>query len=152
MSPDGARFMKEEIQNSLACSKDPSEITLKKHLAEGKDVIILNVWRPLCVVEDNPLGLCKWKSPSEEECPNWGTTPTNPSNAIQAWRYMEDQEWFYLSKQKPDEVYVFLQHDSRAEDKHGINVPHASFMLEDDHRKLPTRSSFECRVIAIVES
>lgn len=45
-----------------------------------------------------------------------------------------------------------MQHDSRAEDKHGINVPHASFMLEDGKGKFPTRASFECRVIAIVES
>ncbi|EGG06785.1 uncharacterized protein MELLADRAFT_30159, partial [Melampsora larici-populina 98AG31] len=88
---------------------------------------IYNVWRPIRRVHDIPLGICKWDSVSQEDVLDWGILPTYVANTVQAWKYRKGQSWFYLSKQRPDEVYVFMQHDSRAPNSHGINVPHASF-------------------------
>ncbi|EGF98195.1 uncharacterized protein MELLADRAFT_30153, partial [Melampsora larici-populina 98AG31] len=112
---------------------------------------IINVWRPVHAVQDNPLGLCKWNSLLPEDTLQAKITPTTAENSMQAWRYREGQDWFYLSKQQPSEVYAFMQHDSRGENGHGVNVPHASFTLTEDREKTFTRISFECRVIAIVD-
>ncbi|KAH9821278.1 hypothetical protein DFH28DRAFT_861518, partial [Melampsora americana] len=71
--------------------------------------------------------------------------PTHASSSIQTWRYHKEQNW------EPDEVYVFMQHDSTAPDGHGINVPHASFAMAKDPPKSSQKSSIECRVIEFLE-
>ncbi|EGG04541.1 uncharacterized protein MELLADRAFT_30168, partial [Melampsora larici-populina 98AG31] len=106
---------------------------------------ILNVWRPIHAVQDNHLGFCKWDSLVKEDAVEANIKPDGSWNSLQAWKYRKDQKWFYLSEQKPHEAFVFMQHDSRAPDGHGINVPHASFNLEKDADKPPTRMSFEAR-------
>ncbi|EGF98747.1 uncharacterized protein MELLADRAFT_69094 [Melampsora larici-populina 98AG31] len=152
LSPQGAKFSRGELQEDFLKSEDPSRVKFGKYLKQGKKIVILNVWRPICVVQDNPLGICGWDSLLPEDALDFNITPTHAGNVIQAWRYREGQKWFYLSKQRSDEVYVFMQHDGTARNRHGINVPHASFTLQEDVGKVPQRTSFECRVIVIVES
>ncbi|EGG03099.1 uncharacterized protein MELLADRAFT_90434 [Melampsora larici-populina 98AG31] len=150
MSPQGAKFVKDYVLERCLESKDPKEMEVGRYLQEGKHAVILNVWRPLGTVTDNHLGLCKWDSLSKEDALYSSITPTNGGNTLQRWQYRQGQRWFYLSEQKADDVYVFMQHDSRAADGHGVNVPHASFNLETDRNEAPKRSSYETRVIAIV--
>ncbi|KAH9824804.1 hypothetical protein DFH28DRAFT_941796 [Melampsora americana] len=152
LSARGAKFGRETIQQELLSSGDPRKVKFGNYLKRGDKIVVVNVWRPIHVVQDNPLGLCKWDSLIPEDALDWGIIPTQTENMIQAWDYREGQEWFYTSHQRPDEGYVFMQHDGRAEDGHGINVPHASFSLKGDAARFPKRTSFECRVIAIVES
>lgn len=152
MSPEGARYIKSRVQKDFLESKDPDEQRFGEHLSQGgKNVVILNVWRPIHTVEDHPFGLCKWNSISKEDQLNWNIKPNNPDNSIQAWTYRSTQEWFYINKQTADQVYLFIQHDSRAPDGHGINVAHASFNFEKDHLDRPERMSFESQIIAIIE-
>ncbi|EGG03752.1 uncharacterized protein MELLADRAFT_108937 [Melampsora larici-populina 98AG31] len=151
LSTAGAKFMKGHLQERFLKSEDPIEQEFGEHLSRGgEDVVIFNVWRPIQKVKDNPLGLCKWDSVSKEDQLNWKIRPDRQSNSIQVWDYKPTQQWFYLSEQEPHEVYVFIQHDSRAEDGHGISVPHASFRFEEDYKNQPKRMSFESRIIAIV--
>ncbi|EGG03100.1 uncharacterized protein MELLADRAFT_30091, partial [Melampsora larici-populina 98AG31] len=113
---------------------------------------ILNVWRPIQPVSDNPLGLCEWSSLSPpDDTLEYGVEPTTASNSIQPWKYKEGQKWWYLSNMRPDEAYVFMQHDNTAKNGHGINVPHASFKMVTDDPNISQRSSVECRVMAFFE-
>ncbi|EGG04540.1 uncharacterized protein MELLADRAFT_108363 [Melampsora larici-populina 98AG31] len=150
MSPEGAEYMKGVARKVFLTSPDPMEIRFGKYMREGKNIAIFNVWRPICTVEDNHLGLCNWRSLVKEDAVNFNIKPHNGLSSAQAWKYREGQQWFYLSKQQPNEAFVFMQHDSRAPDGHGINVPHASFKLKKDAGKPPTRMSFEARVVAIL--
>ncbi|EGG05453.1 uncharacterized protein MELLADRAFT_64152 [Melampsora larici-populina 98AG31] len=152
MSPEGAIYFKTGFQQKLLASKDPSEVKFGQKMKKGKDVMILNVWRPLKIVQDNPLGICKWSSLLKQDAINFDRKieATNALNSFQAWKYREGQQWFYISQQTPDQAYIFVQHDSR--DGHGINVPHASFTLEDKQARKPTRISFETRIVALVDS
>lgn len=150
MSPKGAEFIKGLARNTFLTSTDPSEIRFGKYMREGKNIAILNVWRPIRIVQDNHLGFCKWDSLVKEDALDFGIKPSEPFNSLQPWRYREGQQWFYLSEQEPHEAFVFMQHDSTAPDGHGINVPHASFELEKDADKPPTRMSYEARIVAIL--
>ncbi|EGG11881.1 uncharacterized protein MELLADRAFT_58945 [Melampsora larici-populina 98AG31] len=150
MSPEGAEWFKLRAQNQLLRSMDPSEVAFGKHLSQGKDVVIYNVWRPLHTVQDNHLGFCKWDSGLKEDALTSNPQVTNSKNALQPWRYSEAQRWYYLSEQKKEDVFVFMQHDARASDGHGINVPHTAFNFEG-FQGPDTRKSYEIRVIAIIE-
>ncbi|EGG02997.1 uncharacterized protein MELLADRAFT_109728 [Melampsora larici-populina 98AG31] len=139
MSPEGAKILKEHFQDQWLNLGDTEMIQFGKYLEKNKDCAIVNVWRPIQTVENNPLGLCKWNSLAEEDVLDFGVKPQSASTTVQPWEYKAHQEWFYLSEQKPDEAYVFMQHDSRAKDGHGINVPHASFRMKDDNPESHTR-------------
>ncbi|EGG03098.1 uncharacterized protein MELLADRAFT_65847 [Melampsora larici-populina 98AG31] len=154
LSAEGAEFAKQLTQAILLSSEDPEEYKFGRYLQEdGKNVVIVNVWRPIHTVQDHHLGICKWDSSLKEDAMRWRLEPSNLDNALQPWRYREGQSWWYLSDMRPDEAYVFMQHDSRAkEDGHGINVPHASFTFKKDANKPSTRMSFESSVIAIIKS
>lgn len=153
-SPRGAKHFKRELQERLLKSQNPDLMEFGKQMKKGKDVVIYNVWRPLQVVKDNHLGICKWDSLLKEDAIKFKQKiqQFDASNSFQAWRYREGQQWFFLSHQAPDEAYIFMQHDIRAaKDAHGINVPHASFNLEEEDEERSTRISFECRIVAIVD-
>lgn len=152
MSAEGAIFFKTGFQQKLLASKYPDEVEFGKKMKEGKGVMILNVWRPLQIVQDNPLGICKWDSLLKEDAINFDKNieATNSLNSFQPWKYRKGQQWFYMSQQTPDQVYIFVQHDSR--DGHGINVPHASFTLKGKQVSKPSRISFETRIVALVDS
>lgn len=149
-SARGAKWKKSVIGDRLLRSSDPGQVKFGKHLKEGKDVLILGFWRPIRTVEDNHLGFCKWDTLLKDDALPTKFEPTRSLNALQPWQYRSDQKWFYLSKQEPDEAFIFMQHDSTAKDDHGVNVPHASFNLEG-HEGPFTRASFETKVIVIVD-
>ncbi|EGF97656.1 uncharacterized protein MELLADRAFT_69856 [Melampsora larici-populina 98AG31] len=151
MSPEGATWIKSEVQDLLFNSKDPREVEFGRHMTQGKDVVIYNVWRPLHTVQDNHLGFCRWDSLLKEDALQSHINPTKAGNALQPWRYREGQSWFFLSHQEPHEAFIFKQHDDRAkEDGHGINVPHASFTLKG-YKGPSTRVSFEVKIIARID-
>lgn len=152
MSSQGAAFWKGKLREKLSESKERDQVEFLKNLKQGKDVVIYNVWRPLITVQDNHLGLCKWDSLLKEDAMkfNQNIKSTHFTNSFQPYKYREGQQWYYLSHQKPDEVFVFVQHDSRA-DRDGMNIPHGSFRLPEDHKEQPTRMSYETSIMAIIE-
>ncbi|KAH9810554.1 hypothetical protein DFH28DRAFT_489201 [Melampsora americana] len=151
LSPSGAEWKKQEIQEAFLKSKDPSIYHLGDSIKRGKHLLILNVWRPVETVDDNPLAICDWTSVKKKDAHKFKVTPSHIGNAIQAWKYQPHQKWFYLSNQKPHEVFVFMQHDSHAQDKHGMNVPHASMIMSGPGSGIPTRTSYEFRIAVVLD-
>ncbi|EGG00645.1 uncharacterized protein MELLADRAFT_67670 [Melampsora larici-populina 98AG31] len=135
LSPSGAKYMKNNIKQRFLQSTDPKEVQFGQYLQE---------------VEDNHLGFCAWNSLVEEDAIKSNIIPTSAGNALQPWKYRKGQKWYYLKNQQPNEVYVFLQHDDRAADGHGINTPHAAFRLEDQAGE-SIRMSFDAKLIAIID-
>ncbi|EGG03744.1 uncharacterized protein MELLADRAFT_108930 [Melampsora larici-populina 98AG31] len=149
LSPEGAQKTISWVEKRFLESEDPEEKAFGQLLStKAYNVVILNVWRPLSKVEADPLGLCRWTSVAPSDRVDSKIVPDRAGNALQAWNYGDHQEWFYLKEQEPHEAHVFIQHDGRANDGHGMSVPHASFVLRENEDK-PKRKSFECRVMAL---
>ncbi|EGG07325.1 uncharacterized protein MELLADRAFT_62621 [Melampsora larici-populina 98AG31] len=151
MSSIGAKFIKENfITTRLKALNDAKANEFLEEMRQGNHVVILNVWRPIQQVERDPLAICDWTTVSDEDHLDFGHHPMEADNAIQAWSYNKKQSWYYLPQQQPNEVFVFVQHDSAAPDGHGMNVPHASPVLLGTPEDTDHRLSYDFRIAAIV--
>lgn len=152
LSSLGAEFMKSNfILPRCEASNDQDANAFGEQMMDiNKRVVILIVWRPLKRVERNPLAFCDWQTVSDQHALSFNHQITNPKEVLQAWSYHEDQNWFYLSQMEPDEVFVFVQHDSAAKNGHGMNVPHVSPHLLHTPDGTAHRVSVEFKVAAIV--
>ncbi|KAH9813489.1 hypothetical protein DFH28DRAFT_341813 [Melampsora americana] len=148
LSPEGATYWTQELKEHHHYSITDSD-EFRKAVVDEKRLVIFNVWRPVQIVKDNPLAICDWKSLKKTDALNLKFTPTDLNNAQQAWKYAAHQKWGYVPNQKPKEVFVFIQHDSHGKDGHGMNVLHASVVLEGQQGTF-TRQSYEFRIAVIM--
>ncbi|KAH9817853.1 hypothetical protein DFH28DRAFT_1106135 [Melampsora americana] len=151
LSIKGAESLKEELERKYIKSPYKRDRKFGQSIKDGKRLVVFNVWRPIKIVKDNPLAICDWNSIKEEDKMEFGLKPTSHGNAIQTWKYGDHQRWVYLPDQKPEEVFVFIQHDSHGKDGHGINVPHASVVLKGQEDKPSSRQSYEFRIAVIMK-
>ncbi|KAH9814827.1 hypothetical protein DFH28DRAFT_969508, partial [Melampsora americana] len=151
MSGEGAEFLKANFMPTLEGINDKKTNGFYKQMLDPKNrVVLFNIWRPLQQVERDPLAFCDWQTASDQDVRQFDRPITTAKQLIQGWDYNEHQRWYYLSQQKPNEVFVFVQHDSAAADGHGINVPHVSPRLLNTPDDAAPRISCEFRVAAIV--
>lgn len=121
---------------------------LKDVTENGKHWQMVNAWRPLKPIEKSPVtvahtGSMAWEDylvvPQPEVGPGtegfWLQRPQNPER---------QHEWWFMDKQTPDEVLLFLQHDSKGAQVIG----HTSFQLPGEVPKEP-RESIEVRLFVI---
>ncbi|KAH9813488.1 hypothetical protein DFH28DRAFT_341796 [Melampsora americana] len=150
LSPEGAKYWTQELKEHYHYSLTDSD-EFQKAVVDEKCLVIFNVWRLVQIVKDNPLAICDWKSLKKTDALNLKFTPTDLNNAQQAWKYAAHQKWGYVPNQKPKEVFVFIQHDSHGKDGHGMNVLHASVVLEGQQGTF-TRKSYEFRIAVIMDN
>ncbi|KAH9814828.1 hypothetical protein DFH28DRAFT_1057999 [Melampsora americana] len=151
MSTGGAKFLMSNFMPTREGIDDKKTNGFhKKMLDPDKRVVIFNVWRPLQQVERDPLAICDWQTTSDQDVKQFDRPVTIARQLIQGWDYNEHQRWYYLSQQKPNEVFVFVQHDSAAPDGHGMSVPHVSPRLLNTPDDAAPRISCEFKVAAIV--
>lgn len=140
---------------------DQSEISgpgrVRRHVPEDAErllktrVQILNVWRPVKIVEKDPLALC-----DDRTCPDSDLVPVRviyPDRETELYyaHASEKHEWHYYSRMRPDEVLFFKCYDSKR-DGRARRVPHAGFVDHTvDNDNLPTRESIETRCIVFYE-
>ncbi|RDW60546.1 hypothetical protein BP6252_11929 [Coleophoma cylindrospora] len=115
-------------------------------MLEGR-VQCVNVWRPINgPVKDWPLALCSARTidPVQDLEPCDLVYPDYVVENMQVY-HRDQQQWFYMSDQMPDEAWVFLQADTKPE---GVPVPHVAIPLPDIRSKnWPPRESIECRAL-----
>lgn len=132
---------------------------------QGPRWAMLSVWRPMETVLRDPLAVLDIKSftSGEREKPyaelirpykaRPGFDPNYMSATLLPLAPEKGQEhtWYYLSEQKPEEVYALKLFDSEAH-KQGSQVaeclPHSAFALPDQDDK-PVRRSVEIRMMVI---
>lgn len=151
LSAEGAQYWKKNVQERYLNSPYQGDNDFGQSIKDGKRLVVYNVWRPVKIVEDNPLAICYWDSLRPGDKTDHKLKPTSHSTAIQTWKYEEHQKWAFLSNQKPEEAFVFMQHDSHGKGGHGINVPHASVILEGQEDKPSTRQSYEFKIAVIMD-
>lgn len=103
---------------------------------------MFNVWRPLKPVQRDPLAVAdKTSVPLEDHI---SVVTAQPNITTFFTKNNKNHRWWYMKDQTPEDVLVFLQHDSQG----GPVVPHAAFSLPEAPPSEP-RQSIEARVIAV---
>lgn len=111
---------------------------------------VVNVWRPLAPVERDPLVLCDRRTATESQFMAVGAAhrmmqPASKTSWLRAPGSEEkEHEWYYMSRQMPNQPVVFVQWDSRG----GVGTPHSSVVLPEQEGK-PVRRSVESRHVVL---
>lgn len=107
---------------------------------------ILNVWRPLKTIQRDPLAIADSRSiPDSDLIALRRTYPDGKDgeNGVVIADGIAQHKWYYLSRQQPDEILLFKQHESDPSAK-SRGTPHSSFQLPGTE-SLPNRESIEIR-------
>lgn len=110
---------------------------------------IVNVWRPLEAVEQDPLALAEAGSVAERDLV--GAAIVYPTKKGETWavKHGTGHRWMYKSRQTSDEVWVFKCFDSRVDVAR--RVPHSAFKLPGQ-RKEGSRQSIEVRALVLFDT
>jgi hypothetical protein len=110
--------------------------------------IVINAWRPIKTIQKDPLAVMDATSvPDSDLVPLKRIMP----NGKEAENYLVKagnsggHKWYYLHKQRPDEVLAFKIFDSDASCR-ARRTPHSSFVYPGTE-KMPTRESIEVRAV-----
>ena len=115
-------------------------------------IVLVNVWRPLEVVERSPLAVCDASSVAEEDLifgPIGGNSAAGVPNAA-GWNlaHNPDHRWHYVPRMRPDEVLVFKLCDT---DRHRPQwTAHSSIDEPDTPADAKPRRSIELRTLAFM--
>lgn len=114
--------------------------------------MLLNVWRPIAVVESTPFALCDASTVRAEDLfdsevvGGLGGLPFSLWGFNLAWR--PDHRWYWLPRQRPDETLVFKLFDS---DPHAVQfTAHSAFEDPTAPEEAAPRQSVEVRTVAFV--
>ncbi|CAN8105966.1 unnamed protein product [Discula destructiva] len=115
-----------------------------------KDVIahkrrwhMLTVWRPLKTVRRDPLALLDATSVGLDDFLTIQQPDRGPEVTSWFLQKSSGHRWWYMAEQTPEELLLFLQHDSEG----GPVVPHASISLPTSSEE--ARESIEVRVVVV---
>lgn len=116
----------------------------------GNIFTMASVWKPLRgPVRDWPLAICDPSTVALRDLHPGDLVYDDYVVENQQLHYADDQKWYYLSDQAPDEAWVFVQSDTGTT-KAKAGVPHSSFpMLSGDEEQLP-RESVEIRCLVYI--
>ena len=135
-------------QTIEALGKDEAE----KWLA-GRYMLI-NVWRPIRVVESAPFAVCDGSTVAAEDLCDSEVRgglgdPNRPTLYGYAIAFNENQRWYYVPKMRPDEVLAFRLYDS---DPTATQLAaHSAFSHPGLDPDAPPRESIELRTIAFIK-
>jgi hypothetical protein len=113
----------------------------------------INMWRPITPPpQDYPLALCDARSIAEADRELVvAHTETRETREMvfdtTGYLYNPDHRWCYFSQMTPDEVLVFVTHDSDPARPH--QVAHTAFLDPTCPPGTPTRGSVEMRALAL---
>lgn len=117
---------------------------------EGRYMLI-NVWRPIKVVESAPFAVCDASTVAEgdlcySEVRGGLGDPNRPTLYGHAVSFNENQRWYYVPDMHPDEVLAFKLYDS---DPSAVQwTAHSAFNHPDTPPGAAPRESIEMRTIA----
>ncbi|KAH7356411.1 hypothetical protein BKA65DRAFT_592029 [Rhexocercosporidium sp. MPI-PUGE-AT-0058] len=159
--PKTREFSREVVEAEdrlLAMGVRPEDM---KDRYDGPRWAMFSVWRPLKTVLRDPLALSDCRSFPVEDYVEFSVVfPTgvkdgdvekgHEENVFLAYG-SDDHEWYWISKQDPDEVFVIQLFDSDAErERRGVagGVMHSSVSIQGTEEE-DARESVEVRCIAI---
>jgi hypothetical protein len=117
--------------------------------------MLINVWRPIEVVESAPFAVCDGSTVAasdlcDSEVRGGLGDPNRPTLYGHAVSFNEKQRWYWVPRMRPDEVLVFRLYDS---DPDAVQwAAHSAFTHPDIPPDAPPRESIELRTIAFLNS
>ncbi|KAL7931305.1 hypothetical protein V8C35DRAFT_310059 [Trichoderma chlorosporum] len=121
----------------------------------GRRCLIVNIWKPLFgPVEESPLGFCDIKTVRAQDCVPCDIAKKGEYDGESLHvRYEPGQQFYYLSRQEPDELLWLKMVESNPEEPavRYQGVPHTSFELPKDvqNPSPAPRESIEVRLLVI---
>jgi len=111
---------------------------------------IVNAWRPLQTVTHTPLIFCDRRTVSPDNIPEVDQVAPNRVELSATLQYNENQKYYWLSNQQPDEVSFFTCWDSRPGNNiHADHPPHGAFMTMNEDG---LRESVEVRMLVLFDA
>lgn len=116
--------------------------------------MLINVWRPIRVVESAPFAVCDGSTVAREDLCDSEVRgglgdPNRPTLYGYAIAYNENQRWYYVPRMRPDEVLAFRLYDS---DPSATQLAaHSAFTHPGIAADAPPRESIELRTIAFLK-
>ena len=115
--------------------------------------MLINVWRPIKVVESAPFALCDASTIAPEDLCDSEVRgglgdPNRPTLYGHAIAFNENQRWYYIPQQRPDEVLVFKLFDSKRDAVQW--TAHSAFAHPGIPDDAPPRESIELRTISFI--
>ncbi|KAL9607255.1 MAG: hypothetical protein Q9167_007813 [Letrouitia subvulpina] len=106
-----------------------------------------SLWKPLVdVVEDNPLAICDPRSVARQDLVEVDRVTEAWAGEIYYPKYRASQHWWWLSRQRRNEISAFLSFDSREGNQFRF-CPHVSFQDRSAREGATPRRSVEIRII-----
>ncbi|KAL1304236.1 hypothetical protein AAFC00_000653 [Neodothiora populina] len=122
------------------------------HELPSQSYQFVNVWKPLRgPIQDWPLALCNPATVSEDSTIAGDIVFEDMEMENTLLHYDNEQKWYYLSDQKPDEAWIFVQGDNRSGIEHKC-VPHTSFSHRDYTGGSLPRESIEVRALVFYDT
>ncbi|KAI0014512.1 hypothetical protein F4780DRAFT_249976 [Xylariomycetidae sp. FL0641] len=141
----------------IALGKDPSD---EYKDSNGPRWALFSVWRPLKTVKRDPLALGDQRTfrdddyvPVNVKTPCLGRPGVDETHDAECFlaHYSEDQEWYWIEDQRPEEVLIIGLFDSGVEGKNGKasgSTLHSSVDLPGTEHE-EARESLELRCLCI---
>ncbi|KUJ17164.1 uncharacterized protein LY89DRAFT_584985, partial [Mollisia scopiformis] len=80
-------------------------------------VRILNCWRPLYnLADERPLAFCNLYTVADSDLRAADRASREYVGEIYYMQYSENQKWYWISRQTPDEILLFVNYDSDPKD------------------------------------
>jgi hypothetical protein len=116
--------------------------------------MLINVWRPIQIVKSAPFALCDASTVSasdlcDSEVRGGLGDPNRPTLYGYAIAFNENQRWYYVPEQRPDEVLAFRLFDSNPDAVQW--TAHSAFAHPGIPDDAPPRESIEMRTIAFMQ-
>ncbi|KIV92764.1 hypothetical protein, variant [Exophiala mesophila] len=122
-----------------------------KYLQPGYRFRVFNTWRPLnAVLEDRPLALCDTRTVAPSDLVAADRILPDRIGEVYYLQHSHEQQWYWLEKQRSNELLVFLEYDTQSE-KTARFCPHVSFDLPHAPDQAEKRRSIETRSIVITK-
>ena len=111
---------------------------------------LVNYWRPIIgPLRDDPLAICAPQSVKAEDLVPVRHVYSYGESEVYGVAYNPDHRWYYMSDMQPDDAIFFKVYD---EGKGGTLVaPHSAFSLPNPEQPVPTRESFELRLMVFYD-
>lgn len=123
---------------------------IEKYITSGEwRMRIVNTWRPLKTIDASPLALCDYHTLSFHDLVETDLVNEDYIGDVYSVKHNPDHRFYWLSKQEPDELCIFVVFDSIHE-MPGSNIPlcaHTAFENPFASPDAAPRESIEVRTI-----
>jgi len=129
-----------------------SDEEAEKYLDGNYRIRILNCWRPLYnLADERPLAFCDFYTVADSDLRAADRASREYVGEIYYMQYNENQKWYWISRQTPDEILLFVNYDSDPKDGGPDFMPHSSFLNHMVGKEGKPRQSLENALIVVTK-